>query len=220
MAVRPRGTSKRRRYVLLFLAAIILYTAFHLFFSGDEKLTFSQRFRMWRFAVGSHPFMTYGFTFINSKSAASYRKAEAYYQSQLPHFVEAAKNFYVHKYFTHTKVVSVDVGWFDLIGARLKAMGDLLRNERKDDFKIEKDKCEMTKFFILNKFPHCKVLKWYNSKDEFKQQAKDGAAWADVPAWPIFIKNCHLTQGSAKGTKRLKNAQSLDWLPSWVDEKW
>jgi hypothetical protein len=211
--------SKRRRNIVIFLAVIIVYACIQTFFNdqGDWR----QNLKRWKNEAMQHPFMTYVFTFFFARSAASYKKAEAYYNSERPHLLEAARNFHLHKYFTHTEVTSIDMGWFDLIGARLKAMGDLLKAEGKDDFKIEKDKCEMTRFFILNKFPICPVLKWYDEKDTFKKELAGGTAFDTVEHWPIFIKNCHLTQGSAKGTKRLSGDKAkMGWIPGWVDEKW
>jgi hypothetical protein len=213
-----KGRSRLHRNIVYFLAIIMAFACFQTFVNDDGD--WRHVLKRWKNEAMQHPFMTYGFTFIFSRSAASYRKAETYYNSEKPHLIEAAKQFHLHKYFTHTEVTSMNMGWYELIGARLKAMGDLLKAEGKDDFKIEKDKCEMTRFFILNKFPQMDVLKWYDDKEVFKNELAQGTAFDTVEHWPIFIKNCHLTQGSAKGTKRLGDKKHIGWLPNWVDEKW
>mmetsp|Transcript_3339 Transcript_3339/g.12090 ORF Transcript_3339/g.12090 Transcript_3339/m.12090 type:complete len:504 (+) Transcript_3339:160-1671(+) len=158
----------------------------------------------------------------------TYEKAKAYYMEQKPLFEEAAKNFSLHWYFSHTIVPDGYVGWYDMISCRTIAMASLLVNEGRDDANIEKDKCQMYSFLQLNKLPIVPLLGsvWRDDQQFVKDMCTSDDTELGISAYPVFVKSCHLTQGSSKGTTMIRSRPQLDQLctsgqlEKWVEEKW
>eukprot|EP00467_Chlorarachnion_reptans_P008516 CAMPEP_0114507058 /NCGR_PEP_ID=MMETSP0109-20121206/11797_1 /TAXON_ID=29199 /ORGANISM="Chlorarachnion reptans, Strain CCCM449" /LENGTH=455 /DNA_ID=CAMNT_0001685765 /DNA_START=237 /DNA_END=1604 /DNA_ORIENTATION=+ len=163
-------------------------------------------------------------TFISPGAYLTWTKAKAYYDQQLPLFEEAARNFEVHPYWLRTKIDRVDVGWYEMITLRAKAMSEMWDESRRDDFRIEKDKCEMYRFFTRNKFRTAPIHGYWNSHEKFTEDLFNDKAVPANASWPTFFKCCHLTQGSSESTRMLK---SRDWvhaheheLKRFIKEKW
>ena len=163
-------------------------------------------------------------TYFLPGSRASYEKARLYYESQLPHFEKAAKEFEMHQYWTRTAIDRKDVGWYEMISLRAKAMAEMFDESGADGFKIEKDKCEMYRFFTRNGFLTSQIHGYWDDKDRFLDEVYGGTAIPNGAKWPIFIKSCHLTQGSSKSTYMLKSEDYLkkyrSWFVSFVEDKW
>merc|ERR1719161_2717967 len=101
-------------------------------------------------------------------------RAKSYYERQKPFFQQAARNFKLHPYFSHTNVTFPNGNpasgmWPALIHQRVKAFAQLLREEGKDDFKVEKDRCIMHKFLENNDIPMNEVYGMWRDKDQFKK---------------------------------------------------
>eukprot|EP00966_Prymnesium_polylepis_P114608 2648227-Prymnesium_polylepis.1 len=97
-------------------------------------------------------------------------------------------------------------------------MARQLRERGRDDFKLEKDKCEMYRFFARNKLPVTRVLGMWSSLPELYTHLSDAGRPGSVftrnsSEWPVFVKACHLTQGEARSVKLIP---SLAWV---VDQK-
>merc|ERR1711907_845724 len=101
-----------------------------------------------------------------------------------------------------------------------------------DDYRVEKDKCTMYSWLKLNNFPHVALhfdpdagpqTPW-RSEDKFIADMRDGRAYEGTQSWPIWVKACHLTQGSAESTRPLKNAEwiteNIDQFDVWAKSKW
>eukprot|EP00041_Stephanoeca_diplocostata_P027204 m.746217 g.746217 ORF g.746217 m.746217 type:complete len:451 (+) comp23133_c1_seq9:329-1681(+) len=163
---------------------------------------------------------------LSAHSRESYRIAETYYTEQRPLFMKAAQEFYLHQYWADAgqHITSIDMGWYELLGIRIKGMADMYRASGRDDFKVEKDKCEMYRFIQLNKLPHCPMIGYWSTKEAFVQAISDGTAMANATRFPVFLKTCHLTQGSSKSTRPLPSAawaaENADNLANWLAEKW
>lgn len=150
--------------------------------------------------------------------------ARAYAEQQRPLFAAAARGFRLHPDFAATReLVEPSMTWHGLIHARTKSMARLLREEGRDGFMVEKDRCEMYKFFAANDFPICEVRGVYETKEAAKQAFASGAATAGATQWPLFLKACHLTQSSSRGTRAIAappaGAAALAELGAWVDAK-
>jgi len=138
----------------------------------------------------------------------------------------AAKRFHLHQHFVDTaRNFSVaDTTYYDLSEKRLRAMASLLKATGRDDFLIEKSKCVMSSFFERNQLPMVAILRNWTDHRNFTADMRSGAAVRDVTTWPIFIKFCHLTQGSARSVRAVPSAKwladNIEELEGWVSEKW
>lgn len=83
--------------------------------------------------------------------------ARQYYELQRPLFQEAAANFKLHRYFA-TIELPKSIHWDNLLHQRIKAFAQLLDTEGRDDYRVEKDRCAMYKFFAQNDLPVATVL--------------------------------------------------------------
>jgi len=147
--------------------------------------------------------------------AAHNPRAQQYYDSVAEDFTREASKFQLHPYFMHNNFKQ-NGSFHDCIHARLKHFAQELRLSNRDSFKIEKDKCTMYKFFQLNELPHCEILgTWYDLGSTINYmnslKAKD---------LPVFIKSCHLTQGSMQGTQFVDSKTKAKKMKSWVMQKW
>ncbi len=161
------------------------------------------------------------------------QRAEAYFQSQRPLIEQnlragANGGFTLHPYFAKS-VMWPDARWDQIIHQRVRSMGAQLTKSGASGFKIEKDKCAMFKFFEQNGIPIPRVLKVYRSREELEarlsQIRREVQSDPNAYAFPMFLKGCHLTQGSDKGMVPLKRRDFTDTaafnsLTAWVDRKW
>eukprot|EP00472_Partenskyella_glossopodia_P004299 CAMPEP_0197539244 /NCGR_PEP_ID=MMETSP1318-20131121/62114_1 /TAXON_ID=552666 /ORGANISM="Partenskyella glossopodia, Strain RCC365" /LENGTH=273 /DNA_ID=CAMNT_0043097909 /DNA_START=396 /DNA_END=1214 /DNA_ORIENTATION=- len=104
-------------------------------------------------------------------------------------------------------------------------MARKLEEDGRDDFKVEKDKCVMMDFFKKNQFPMPQVLKVWKVKEIAKRDIRDDAqSLLGSTDFPVFLKCCHLTQGSSKSTIPLKSLDYVQkqwpYLSRWIDTKW
>ena len=165
---------------------------------------------------------------FDAHAAASHARAEAYYQRQRPIFEAAAKRWSLHPYFVEQgrapEFNRLGSTLYDTLTARLRVMGALLRSKGWDDFRIEKDKCEMYKFLTRNRLPMVPVFGYYYEQQQFLTAVRSGSAFANTTRWPVYIKFCHLTQGSALSVRRIQSYESLvahsDEIALWIDRKW
>eukprot|EP00037_Helgoeca_nana_P027943 m.324736 g.324736 ORF g.324736 m.324736 type:complete len:469 (+) comp27634_c1_seq4:285-1691(+) len=160
-------------------------------------------------------------------SAASYARAQQYYEEQLPEFRAASSTFHLHQYWQDvgSGITSLTMGWYDLIGSRIHGMARKYRADTKfDDFKVEKDKCVMYDFLTLNKLPICPLIEKWDTLEGFVADLRSGALARKVSSWPVFLKTCHLTQGSSASTRPLFKKETegaaADVLATWLASKW
>ena len=92
-------------------------------------------------------------------------------------------------------------------------MAELLEEDGRDDFAIEKSKCVMNDFHERNGLPIPRLLGNWTNRTIFLREMKSGRALAHVKQWPVFVKFCHLTQGSADSVRRIKSQ-------AWLNEQW
>ncbi len=177
--------------------------------------------------LGQSTLFTEGWTYVSPGSYATWTRARDYYMSQRDLVRESAASFSVHEYFSRVGkgLTSTEgVGWYDMVGRRIHSMAQMLRDEKRDDFKIEKDKCKMMYFFEKNGFPMPRVIKVWNVKSDFVLEMEAPDALLGKQSFPVFLKCCHLTQGSSKSTIRLPSLEyvrrHMRYLRRWIDNKW
>mmetsp|Transcript_48374 Transcript_48374/g.80227 ORF Transcript_48374/g.80227 Transcript_48374/m.80227 type:complete len:558 (+) Transcript_48374:75-1748(+) len=157
------------------------------------------------------------------------RRAEAYFREQKPLFAEAVQNFTLHPYFAATSTPINDAlheraTYYEAVGKRLQSMANLLRTQGRDDFRIEKDKCAMFRFLKRNRLPIPPILGQWSDKSKFLSALFTASAFTNNTRWPVFIKFCHLTQGSACSTRAIPSLEYVrdNWaeLKEFVEQKW
>lgn len=170
--------------------------------------------------------------FFDSQARASYELAQRYYEDQRPLVLKSARNFHLKNYFAELEkeVTGMDITFYDLIRARLALMGMWHEKKGWDDYRVEKDKCTMYSWLKLNNFPHVPLHfepdtgKPWRSEEKFIEDMRSGSAYTGTKNWPLWIKACHLTQGSAESTRPIKNAEwiseNIDALDVWAKAKW
>ena len=96
---------------------------------------------------------------------------------------------------------------------RFHAMRRNFERHARDDFKIEKSKCEMTRFMQRNDFPIPPILSIWNTSS---LPPELNAASCPSAQLPLFIKACHLTQGHLNSWFRVKRCDQLPELQAWM----
>jgi hypothetical protein len=151
--------------------------------------------------------------------------AESYFHRQLPALLASARVFRVHPYFLgwNHGVLPGEASHHSMITTRLRHWGKLQRLDGRDDFRIEKSKCDMLRFFERNGLPTPPVLGFYWTPREAGHALSEhsvGQNQNHSGSWPLFVKACHLTQGSLKSVRKVHSAaevrndtpQLLCWL--------
>ena len=87
-----------------------------------------------------------------------------------------------------------------VVNARMHAMRRNLDVWKREDFKIEKDKCDMTQFLINNELPTPPLIAVWRGDKPLPSQLTRCADAGDAlccteAALPAFVKACHITQG-------------------------
>mmetsp|Transcript_24230 Transcript_24230/g.42891 ORF Transcript_24230/g.42891 Transcript_24230/m.42891 type:complete len:481 (+) Transcript_24230:220-1662(+) len=216
---------KPKHYVILALLAMCVF-AMHKnnIFFGERGFLVKKVTNISRFVTQTQ-FYLHFWTYISPGAHTSWLKAKNYYETQRPLFEKAAREFELHPYWSQTKGIdSVNKGWYEMISLRAKAMADMYENEGKDDFKIEKDKCEMYRFFHRNQFRTAKIYGYWDDYKVFTRELFDNKAIPANSSWPNFIKSCHLTQGSSESTKMFKSRKWMHdnrrKLTKFIEDKW
>jgi len=176
-----------------------------------------------------HPWVVWLLSHVHTAALDNYKAAQGYYNDQLPAFLEAATANPIHRNFADSRYIASvpkdgSISYYDLVKLRAESMVTLYQEKKLDGFKIEKNKCEMTKFFMGNEIPVAGVIGFYQSIDQFLQEApkhinsKDGYEKA-------ILKACHLTSGNAQSTMMLsyhdlEDPQRREKLRSWLELKW
>ena len=157
--------------------------------------------------------------------------ARRYYEAQWPLVMASARQFHLHPYFgtwaPHAKVVpgssreedrmrDGEADTASLITSRMREWGAQLLHADRDDFRVEKDKCAMQTFLERNNLPSPKALLISRDLAHFRRSLRGLAAAAHV-RWPLFVKACHMTQGSLKSVRRLGSAV---WLGDGSIGRW
>jgi hypothetical protein len=150
--------------------------------------------------------------------------ARKYYAEQKEFFAAAAREFELHPYWADTEL-SEQPELRNQLHERVKSMLRQLRSDkRRDDYRVEKDRCAMYEFLSANSIPFPPLLGEWHDREKLLADLRSGAAIAEAKDWPIFLKACHLTQHSSSGTKSIVSKKafetSLDGIVGFVDSKW
>jgi len=150
--------------------------------------------------------------------------AKRYYESQRDFFLESARNFELHPYWSNQNEATEDMSFREVATERIRPMYRQLNDTGRMDYRIEKDRCAQFDFFRRNKIPHPKIQKTWYSLEELLDDVESGAAVETMEHWPAFFKACHLTQRSSLGTFPVPSFEKYDEhkqdLLQWVKDKW
>jgi len=104
----------------------------------------------------------------------------------------------------------------DLVRKRFEAMFRSWQTVKRDDFKIEKNKCDMYRFFVRNDLPTTAIHRYWHDNVSILNDLATGDMFKQVTSWPIFLKCCHLSMGSADSVLRIKSRRQQG--DAWVYE--
>ena len=196
--------------------------------------------RLWGRQVAQSEALETLLWFVSPANRETQRLAHEYYLSQRPLILESARNFEALEYWTEdVRPSTMYLYWYDLISLRFDAMLKRYRADaRADDFRIEKDKCEMYRFLEHNRLPIGRLYRrWENLGGPMgKGSLRDAGAVAksilaslqgaehrhatnSTVRYPAFFKCCHLTQGHAHSTHMVKSESALGSTHGWMTEK-
>ncbi|CAE8591139.1 unnamed protein product [Polarella glacialis] len=152
------------------------------------------------------------------------------YREQRTFFEDAARRYQLHWYWQLKGLTEQHVTFDELVMKRLQVWVEHLHQFGRDDFKIEKDKCALINCFRMNDIPTSSVLGQWTSNDTLIEDLRSGKALEGNSVWPVFLKCCHLTAGSAMSVAKLSKdgswmAPSLDsvqtkGLEAWINQMW
>ena len=136
-----------------------------------------------------------------------------YYDAHRARIMQSARTFAVHPSVERGAMATHRASREDLIIARMSSMAKELRSAGRDDFKVEKDKCDMMRFLVRNDLPVPALRGVYRDLPAFVRALRSGEALRRVARWPAFLKACHLTQGPARSVQLVPSA-------AWVGSQW
>lgn len=149
--------------------------------------------------------------------------AQTYYEMERPNIIAAAKEFEMHPYFNNPDMVNAEPSWNGMLHQRMKYFRKTYEEQGRRDFDLEKDRCKMFHFFDKHGLPMLPLHGEWDDLSALKSDVYSGKAFQNVTDFPVFWKACHLTQGSAMGTRSMSsipNASEKKELAEWFDEKW
>ena len=73
------------------------------------------------------------------------------------------------------------------ISGRMRYWAQQLHAEDRDDFKLEKDKCQMMQFFLLNGLPMPEFLGAWASLPGFTRALQNREGSLANTSWPIYL---------------------------------
>ncbi len=165
--------------------------------------------------------------------SATAHKGRDYFATQLPLMEASARSFDCLDYWCkNLSVPSVHTDWYTLLTHRYDSMLAKLRADpRADDFRMEKDKCDMYDWFELNGFRAMRVIYRWSARGEWgTTPSTEDAVIRDLldnrtgHEFPMFMKMCHITQGWQHATRLLKSRASVvanrAELEGWVSQLW
>lgn len=150
--------------------------------------------------------------------------AKRYYQSQREFFLEAARNFEVHPYWTNHNEAKQGMDFREMVTERMRAMHRQYMDSGRMDYRIEKDRGAQFDFFRRNNITFPTIKKTWFSREKVVEEIESGTAVETMENWPVFFKACHLTQRSSLGTFPLSSPQAFNEtkqeLIDWINDKW
>jgi len=152
------------------------------------------------------------------------RAADEYYEKERETFLEAARNFELHPYWSNSNEATQDMSFREVVTERMRAMHRQFQESGRMDYRIEKDRWAQFEFFRRNNIPHPEIKKIWFSREEVIDDVKSGDAIESMEHWPIFFKAGHLTQRSSLGTFPLSSLEKYhekkQELIRWINDKW
>jgi len=175
----------------------------------------------------------------NKASKDDFDHAKRYYEEQKPFVLHSMDGYPLHAHFSTIKLPELSrISFHDMIKARGEMLLENLEKHGWEDYKIEKDKCEMFKFLKNNGLPHVDWLKIYRPGERVqkitKEIGKDSNSTFSSSSmtlkgitsqmrelikkqkeFPLYIKSCHITTGAAKSVRKIHNISDVTTESSW-----
>ena len=150
--------------------------------------------------------------------------AKRYYESQRDFFLQAARDFELHPYWSTYNQATPDMNFRQVVTERIRSMYRQFKETHRMDYRLEKDRCAQFDFLRRNQIPHPMIRKTWYSQEQVLQDVESGAAVENLEHWPVFFKACHLTQRSSLGTFAVPSKQAFPKtkqdIMTWIKDKW
>ena len=161
-------------------------------------------------------------------------KARAYYEQQLAYVGMSAMDFECLDYWCQNfSAPAIETPFYDLVTNRYDNMlAKYTADADADDFRFEKNKCEMYNWLARNQFRHNQIMKMWSAEGQWNTPiaTKDSIVsdLIDDPAltesFPMFMKACHITQGWEHSVKYLRSHEWLEEnreaVAEWMGTLW
>jgi len=151
-------------------------------------------------------------------------RAEDYYRSQKPIYNNST-DFELRRSWAQIGFPRTDATWEELISFRVQRMAEFLEKDDIRDFLIEKDKCFMYNFFKSQGIPFVPIYGIFSNRKAAASSVQSILkSVGEGENSMIFIKACHLTQGSDNGTLRVQGStvsskEGLEDISKWITTK-
>mmetsp|Transcript_9589 Transcript_9589/g.23598 ORF Transcript_9589/g.23598 Transcript_9589/m.23598 type:complete len:451 (-) Transcript_9589:314-1666(-) len=237
----PQGRTKYFKSLRLYLAtrsvrwwtiriSLLLIAYLGMSFTASTVANAPSNFSAWLAKIKHTPELQTARLFLGGYG--SYKAAQRYYESQKPMIEEAMQNTMLHPFWARTQErLSGRETWQDMVVGRMAGMVKQLNTLGRDDFKVEKDKCEMYGFLQRNELPFVPLVGMWSEKDqllEFLDKLRSEIASKGTisggHSFPLWLKSCHLTQGDDAGRRMIKVSDLTDEgafvaLTDWISRK-
>jgi len=162
-------------------------------------------------------------SFLSWLQGAENTYAVIYYEEQRPLLLKALESFTLHPYFVNADMPDSS-DWKQLLHARMKHFRKYMEQHGRVDYYVEKDRCEMYRFYRGHGLPLLPIHGVWRDLDTLLAAVRDRSAFANVSASPTFWKACHLTQSSSYATRAMSKLpttpEEIDELVDWLTLKW
>eukprot|EP00471_Norrisiella_sphaerica_P002187 CAMPEP_0184487712 /NCGR_PEP_ID=MMETSP0113_2-20130426/10282_1 /TAXON_ID=91329 /ORGANISM="Norrisiella sphaerica, Strain BC52" /LENGTH=407 /DNA_ID=CAMNT_0026870101 /DNA_START=241 /DNA_END=1461 /DNA_ORIENTATION=+ len=130
--------------------------------------------------------------------------ARDYYTAQVPEFQNLSTSFTLRRSWEFIGHPGEGASWEEMLSFRVQRMAEMLEREDIHDFLIEKDKCFMYNFFESQAIPYVPMYGIFRKKEAALGATLSLLNSTALRHKAIYLKACHLTQGSDDGTLQVK----------------
>lgn len=216
-------TSWTGRAVVGLLLAAAVGPYFHIGFVLTQKSELGSKTMLGDYLKGLYP---YHFPLVvrvfQYAQMARNEHPGVYYEHERPHILKSLQTFSLHPYFQMPYVPNAS-DWHGLLHERVKNFRRQMDTTGARDFEMEKDRCQMYRFYRKHNLPLLPLHGEWHTLNELLSAVQDGRAFHNTSAWPVFWKACHLTQSSSAATRAMKappTPAEVNELTSWLVAKW
>lgn len=170
--------------------------------------------------------------------------ASGYYSRQRPLVAAASRHFAVNWYWAQISLTGLSLDTVTYGGLMQRRLGTMVIWDEagRDDYRLERDQCEMYRFFDRNKLPSAKILQsWDTNKtvaagvvkytDDIDAAVESLSSLSSLDEraaqkrWPLRLRACHLSERSEQPVLKIHSASwakkfERSKIDHWAQRKW